>query len=145
MRIRAEKKVVSGMARASLVGLAVVLLSLTAASAAFARGVATDPNQSYGTVYHPGPDLTNPKLVYAPDPEYPKNKSAWARTSVTCVVGTIVDREGMPREVHVVRSGGKDFDGEAMKVVREYRFAPALHAGKPVAAAINIEVNFRKY
>jgi TonB family protein len=51
----------------------------------------------------------------------------------------------MPRDVQVVQSGGKDFDGEAMKVVREYRFAPAKRHGAPGAMAINIEVNFKKY
>jgi TonB family protein len=57
----------------------------------------------------------------------------------------IVDREGRPHDVHVVRSGGKDFDANAMKAVQEYRFEPGVRFGSPVAVAIHIEVNFRKY
>jgi TonB family protein len=145
MRMKKERPVVSWFARGGLTLCAVVLLSMTAASGALAKGVAAEQDARYGTIYHPGPGVTNPKLVYAPDPEYPKNKKAWAKTNVVCVIGVVVDRKGMPRDVHVIHTGGKDFDAEAIKAVQGYRFAPALHEGKEVAAAIQIEVNFRKY
>jgi TonB family protein len=143
--MKMKKAVPIGPARVGLIACSVLLLAITAASGAFARGVAADQSGRYGTVYHPGPGVTNPRLVYAPDPEYPKNKKAWARANVICEIGIIVDKDGMPRGLHVVQSGGKDFDAKAMKAVRQYRFAPALYEGKPVAAAIRIEVNFRKY
>jgi TonB family protein len=51
----------------------------------------------------------------------------------------------MPGDVHVIRSLGQDFDESAMDAVRQYRFTPAMRAGKPVAVAVSLEVSFRKY
>jgi len=36
-------------------------------------------------------------------------------------------------------------DEKALEAVAKYRFKPALKNGKPVAAAILVEVNFRLY
>jgi TonB family protein len=146
MTMKTKRPVLSRAARGGLLVCAALLLAMAAASGAFAKGVAADHDGPYGTVYHVGDDVTGPKLVYAPDPEYPK----WAReakgySDVVSVVGVIVDREGRPHDVHVVRSGGKDFDANAMKAVQEYRFEPGVRFGSPVAVAIKIEVNFRKY
>jgi TonB family protein len=125
---------------------AALLLGLAVASSAFAKGVAADHDGPYGTVYHPGDDVSNPVLVVAPDAVYPKSaRLSPGQPGAVCVVGAIVDREGLPQDVHVVRSAGKDFDASAMKAVRQYRFKPGVRFGSPVAVAINIEVNFRKY
>ena len=80
-----------------------------------------------------------------PDPEFPKSAQLPAGTNVVCVVGLVVDRDGMPEDVHMVRSAGKMFDANAMRAVRQYRFHPGLRHGDPIAVAIKIEVNFRKY
>lgn len=146
MVMKRKRVRLSGPARAGLSVGAALLLALTVASSALAKGVASDHDEPGGTVYHPGGDVSNPVLVYAPDPEYPK----WAReapgyTHEVCVVALIVDRDGMPQEVHVTRSAGKDFDASAMKAVRQYRFKPGVRFGSAVAVAIHIEVNFRKY
>jgi protein TonB len=34
-------------------------------------------------------------------------------------------------------------DGKAVEAVKQYRFKPALEAGKPVAVELNVEVNFQ--
>lgn len=57
----------------------------------------------------------------------------------------IVDEAGMPRDVHVVRSFRSDFDANAIKAVKQYRFDPAKRQGKPVAVRVNVEVNFKWY
>jgi protein TonB len=36
-------------------------------------------------------------------------------------------------------------DEKAMEAIRRYRFKPAMKDGKPVAAAITVEVDFRLY
>ncbi len=131
-------------------GAVLLLLAALVVGAAFAKGVAAraadHDEQPYGTVYHPGGDVSAPRLVVAPNPEYPEaERKAVGFEHVVCVVGVIVDRDGMPQEVHVVRSGGKDFDANALAAVRQYRFKPGVRFGSPVAVAIHIEVNFRKY
>lgn len=62
-----------------------------------------------------------------------------------CVIGMIVDEVGMPRDVHVVRSFRSDFDANAIKAVKQYRFDPAKRQGRPVAVRVNVEVNFKWY
>ena len=148
--MKSKKQVPSRLVRGGLSGCAALLLVAgIGASVAFAKPVATpaaDHDQGPDKVYHPGPDVTNPVLTYAPDPEFPKSAMKEPRGfSVVCTVGTVVNRDGKPEDVHVVRSAGADFDAEAMKAVRRYRFTPGMHHSKPVAVAINIEVNFRKY
>jgi TonB family protein len=85
--------------------------------------------------------VTAPTLVYAPDPEFPKSAK---QDGGVCIVGLIVDTQGHPQQVHVVRSLGLDFDREAVRTVQRYKFKPAMRDGKPVAVSVNIEVNFRR-
>lgn len=61
------------------------------------------------------------------------------------LLGLVVDAKGMPQGIHVVKSFRADFDAEAVKAVKRYRFKPAMRSGKPVAVSIKIEVNFKWY
>ena len=105
-----------------------------------------DGAKPYGTVYHIGKDVTEPKLVFEVPPEFPeaerKSKSKFEGTSV---VAFVVDEEGTPRDVHVVRSLSPDFDEEAVKAVQQYRFKPAMKAGEPVAVTLKVEVHFQRF
>jgi protein TonB len=38
---------------------------------------------------------------------------------------------------------GKGLDEKAVDAVRQYRFNPAMEAGKPVAVELNVEVAFQ--
>jgi TonB family protein len=82
-------------------------------------------------------------LVSAPDPEFPPGQTGGGVVVVTC----IVDQEGRPQQVHVVRSLSDDYDREAVQAVEQYRFAPAMlqegSVPKPVPVEVHIEVNFR--
>jgi len=76
-----------------------------------------------GPVFDVGPGITPPRPVFTPDPDYPpslrKGKHA---IQGTCVLGLIVDEEGRPRDVHLIRSLGQASrpkchrGGEAMEV-----------------------------
>jgi TonB family protein len=145
MRMKTDSVAMSRPVRAGLVAAATVLLAMTAASGALAKGVAAaDHGVGYGKVYEPGPGVTNPKLVFAPNPEY-SVEARRAKYQGVCVVGLIVDTQGHPQRVHVIRPLGMGLDEKALEAVRQYRFKPGLHEGKPVAVAIKIEVNFRVY
>ncbi len=90
----------------------------------------------------PCPGLKPPELSHAPDPGF----SLMARRrkySGICVLGMIVDRNGVPQEVHIVRALGMGLDEQAVAAVEQYRFSPAMYQGRPVPISINIEVNFR--
>ena len=82
-----------------------------------------------------------PVLISSKIPEYPAQGKE-AHLSGICLVGLTVDRQGMPQDVHIIRSLRPDFDRNAMEAVRGYRFKPALADGNPVARQITVEVKF---
>jgi periplasmic protein TonB len=61
------------------------------------------------------------------------------------VVALVVDPQGTPQQVHVVRVFGRGFDEKAVEAVQKYRFSPASVEGKPVPVEVNVEVNFKVY
>ena len=56
-----------------------------------------------------------------------------------------VGPDGKPRDIRVARSLGLGLDEKAIEAVRQWKFEPAMKDGKPVAVAINVEVDFRLY
>jgi bla regulator protein BlaR1 len=95
-------------------------------------------------LYHVGGDVSAPQLVFAPDPQY-SEKARQAKYQGVCVISLIVDAQGNPMRVQVVRHLGMGLDKKAVEAVKAYRFKPAMRFGKPVAVEVNIEVNFRLY
>ena len=156
---RLKSRVPSLLATCELACVSMMLLALVIGERAFAVGgeasmAEGDPSPTQ--LSPAGPDValglnTNPPsrsvpaLRIAPDPEFPKSVKLPAGTNVFCIVGLVVDRNGMPEKVHVVRSAGRAFDANAMKAVRQYRFKPALRHGHPIAAAVNVVVRFGNF
>jgi TonB family protein len=95
-------------------------------------------------IYHVGGDVTAPTLIYAPDPEYTE-KARRAKYQGVCVVSLIVDAQGNPTQVQVVRQLAMGLDKKAVEAVKQYKFKPATRLGTAVAVEVNIEVNFRLY
>jgi len=97
-----------------------------------------------GGLYRVGGGVAAPQLIFAPDPEF-SDEARRAKFQGVCVVSLIVDTQGNPQRVQVVRHLGMGLDQKAVEAVRHYRFKPATLQGKPVAVEVNIEVNFRIY
>jgi bla regulator protein BlaR1 len=95
-------------------------------------------------IYHVGGDVSAPKLIFAPDPEY-SEEAKRAKYQGICVLSLVVDAEGNPQRVQVVRHLGKGLDQKAVEAVEQYKFKPAMLHGDPVAVEVHIEVNFRVY
>ncbi|MGO9776683.1 MAG: energy transducer TonB [Terracidiphilus sp.] len=62
-----------------------------------------------------------------------------------CLLSLIVDVQGMPQNVHVVKPLDYGLSENAVDSVNRYRFKPAMKDGMPVPVKINVEVNFRLY
>jgi TonB family protein len=108
-----------------------------------------------------GGGVAAPVPIYQVEPQFtPEARKAKAAGMV--VVQLIVDGQGLPQDVHVIRGFGIGPDGKpdpkmkkaarasaegmnqnAVNAVKQYKFKPAMEDGKPVAAQINIEVNFK--
>jgi TonB family protein len=97
-----------------------------------------------GGIYKVGGGVSNPILIYAPDPEF-SDDARRAKYQGVCVVGLIVDPMGNPQHVRIVRPLGMGLDEKALAAVKEYKFKPAMLKGKAVAVEVDIEVNFRIY
>jgi TonB family protein len=62
-----------------------------------------------------------------------------------CLVSLIIDTQGMPQDLQMVRSLDPGLDQNAITSVSKYRFKPAMSDGEPVPVRITVEVNFRPY
>ena len=109
------------------------------------NGVGPGDGGGYGGgVMRPGGGVSAPLLIYSVDPEF-SDEARRAKYQGICVVELIVDAQGHPQNVHVVRSLGMGLDERAVDAVKQYRFRPSYFEGHPVAVIINVEVNFRIY
>lgn len=93
-------------------------------------------------VYRVGGAVNPPRVLYSPDPEY-SDEARKAKYQGVCVLTLIVGPDGLPRDIKVARSVGMGLDEKAIEAVRKWKFQPSELHGKPVAVAINVELNFR--
>jgi periplasmic protein TonB len=98
-----------------------------------------------GDIYRPGVGgVTAPVPLITPEAEF-SDEARRAKYQGICVIAVIVDAQGYPRNPRVVQRLGMGLDEKALEAVLQYRFKPAMRAGRPVPVAINVEVNFRLY
>ena len=138
-----------------------------------AKGTASKPNempvavqsapQQYDgvAVKKIGDGVAAPLLIYKDDPEFTE-QARKAKASGTVLVGLVVDKQGLPQNVHILRGFGTGPDGKpdpklkktvravaggmnqnAVDAVMHYKFKPATEEGQPVPVALNVEVNFQ--
>ena len=138
----------------SLLGILVLLLAgPTAAqndSSAGANARSPTAEQPSGNrvirrgVYRVGGAVSAPEVISAHDPEY-SEEALKSRREGTVVLWLIVDIDGTPHEIQVVKpsSLGSGLDAQAVNAVEQWRFDPAKKDGQPVAVQINVQVSFR--
>jgi len=97
-----------------------------------------------GGVFKVGGGISAPQALSTPDPEYTE-EARNAKTQGTCVLWLIVDDQGRPRDVRVVRGLGFGLDARAIEAVKQWRFQPAMKDGRPVNVQISVEVGFKLY
>jgi len=92
-------------------------------------------------VYRVGNDVSAPRPLSTPDPEYSKEarkKHIEGRVVLAAVIGA----DGHVYNLRVSQRLGYGLDEEAIRAVKKWKFAPATKDGQPVAVEITIEVNF---
>ena len=105
------------------------------------------PGQGGGTgggLYHVGGGVTPPVVIYQVDPEF-SDEARRAKYQGVSVLSLIVDAQGRPQRIRVIRKLGMGLDEKAIEALQQYKFRPSMLAGKPVPVEIQIEINFRIY
>jgi len=95
-----------------------------------------------GRAYKIGGGVSAPVPIFRPEPEY-SEEARKAKWQCAVMLQIVVDENGVPQDIKVVRSLGLGLDQKAIEAVRKWRFKPGLKDGKPVPVSANIEVNFR--
>jgi len=95
-----------------------------------------------GGAFRIGGDVSAPVLVSKAEPEY-SEEARKAKFSGTVLLSIVVDANGNPRDIHVVRQLGLGLDEKAIEAVMKWRFRPGMRGGHPVATQAQVEVNFR--
>jgi len=93
-------------------------------------------------LYHVGHGVTAPVVLRTVAAEL-SERAREEKLSGSCLISLIVNEQGIPEDVHVVKSLEPTLDESAVNAVRQYRFGPAMHHGTPVPVMVTIEVNFR--
>lgn len=105
-------------------------------------GAGPGANGGYGGgVMNVGGGVSAPEVIHSVDPQFTTQARA-AELQGTVAIQLIVDGQGYPQDVHVVRHLGMGLDEKAIEAVRQYRFRPAMYQGHAVAVQMIIEVAF---
>jgi TonB family protein len=88
-----------------------------------------------------GGGVSAPQVLHSAQPEFTE-EARRADYQGTVAIQLIVDAQGNPQNVRVVRHLGMGLDDKAVEAVRQYRFRPAMYQGHPVAVQMVIEVDF---
>jgi periplasmic protein TonB len=110
-------------------------------------GLGTGPGFNRGAgggVFRPGAGVIAPQAIYDPEPEY-SEEARKAKQQGTVQLFVIVDEQGRPRNIRVVRALGMGLDEKAIEAVKKWKFVPGTKDRIPVAVQVNVEVSFRLY
>ena len=117
--------------------------AVTTASDAGQRGEANG-EKSAGP-YRVGGPVAAPVPIYTPEARY-TNAARKRRVQGVCQIKLIVDANGVPQNLQVIRSLDSGLDQNALDAVRRYRFNPGVKERVgPVPVIITIAVRFRLY
>ena len=94
-----------------------------------------------GGVMNVGGGVSAPQVIHSVDPAFTPQARA-ANLQGTVSIQLIVDPQGNPQNVHVIRHLGMGLDQKAVEAVRQYKFRPAMYEGHPVAVQMIIDVAF---
>ena len=127
-------------------GAACVLLGVAACGTAVALRMEVKPATASAKENKAKDDgtITPPKIVFKKNPVYPAQARADKNTvNGAVVLKVVVGVDGMPENIHIVKSLREDYDRSALEAVREWRFDPGMKDGKPIEIDMEININFQ--
>jgi len=94
-----------------------------------------------GGIMSVGGGVSAPVVIHSVEPEF-TDEARRQDFQGTCEIQLIIDSQGNPQNVHVIRHLGEGLDEKAVEAVQQYRFKPAMFQGHPVAVQMIISVDF---
>jgi TonB family protein len=83
-----------------------------------------------------GPGIVPPRIIHRVDPVRQPNRTG------TAILDTVIQEDGTPKIVRVVRSLSWELDERAIAALKQWRFSPAVKDGVPVKVRMNVEMSF---
>jgi len=87
------------------------------------------------------PVSSMPQVIYKVQPEYTE-MARQAKVHGVVLLNLVVDKQGHPENVHVVKGLEPSLNQNAIAAVERYRFRPAFENGESVERAVNLEVRY---
>lgn len=98
-----------------------------------------------GKPYVVGGAISAPVPIFQPDLKI-TNYAKRNRIRGDCVIGAVIDADGIPQDLHVVKGLEPRLDRESVETLKTWRFKPALRDGKtPVATEVTFVVSINVY
>lgn len=118
------------------------LIALAVAAPPETQEIVSAAHTQTATADHVGEHISAPIPTVLIDPEIPVSRKLPKRGS--CLLGIMIDANGMPQNIHIVRSLDPELDSNTIEAVKNWRFKPALRDGNaPVAVEGTIAATFR--
>lgn len=106
-------------------------------------GVGPGGNGGYGGgLMNVGGGVSAPRVIYSVEPQF-TSEARQADYQGVVAIQLIVDSQGTPQDIRVVRHLGMGLDERAIEAVKQYKFSPAMYQGHPVSVQMMIDVDFR--
>jgi len=97
-----------------------------------------------GGIMSVGGGVSAPVLIHSVEPQL-TDQARQAKYAGVVAIQLIVDANGNPEDIHVIRHLGMGLDQKAVEAVQQYRFRPAMYQGHPVAVRMIVDVNFHVF
>ena len=108
-------------------------------------GPGEDGNTGGGPpVYGYNSDISAPKEIFSPAPDY-SEEARKAKLQGIVLLSLVVDAEGNPTQIRVVKPLGMGLDEKAVEKISKWRFIPAKRNGVPVPVRVTLEITFRLF
>jgi TonB family protein len=89
-----------------------------------------------------GPDVTAPRIIRRVNVA-PVQDAGVRRPASTVVLDVVLLEDGRPKIVRILRSLTPQLDERAIDAFEQWRFSPALKAGRPVKVRLQADITFR--
>jgi TonB family protein len=93
-------------------------------------------------VHQMGDGVSQPSVIYKVDPQYTEDARR-DKISGPVTLSLVVGADGLAHDISVIQPLDPGLDVKAAEAVEQWRFAPGVLNGEPVAVRATIVVNFR--